>query len=163
LSTPDSTTNLSAYAPIVTWLIVIIGWLVVNNQNNNRESRKELRTRIDCLRNQIEGVEAQAIKYHTSVHDENLGLKIKLSIERIANDVNILGISLSNNFSFLVFQFRKSITLNNFDSHEHTILNADNELIQNIASAIQSLTIEIEKAYGNKYHVPWYKKLRNKD
>jgi len=54
------------WTQIVTWLLVIAGWLLVNHQNNIREKRKEIRTILDKIQSLLDEIEIQAVNYHTA-------------------------------------------------------------------------------------------------
>ena len=54
------------YAPLVTFLLVIIGWIVTNWYAVRRERLKLLREHIAYLQTLLDTLEDDAIKYHTS-------------------------------------------------------------------------------------------------
>ncbi len=161
--TPEIQCNLSSFAPAITWIIVIAGWLVVNSQHNRRETRKEIRSNLDSIISNIEDLENSAISYHTTACNDIDGHKIKVSINHISRNINSLALPLDGNFAYQLAQFRKSITLRNFDSHEHEILPINDEVIDDIGASVQQLIRSLDDAYRDKYQKPWYKKLRCKN
>jgi hypothetical protein len=64
---------------VVTWLTVIIGWMVVADQQNFRELRKDRASRLNDLRDDLLEIEAQAIAFHTA---ESFGGAEALSLRR---------------------------------------------------------------------------------
>ena len=150
------------YTSVVTWLIVIFGWLVVNHQQNQRETRKELRARLDLIEGMVNDTEQSAIRYHTSAHDPGSSRTLKSDIDRLSNLTRAIGNIISCSFSYRIVRFRQSVTLKNFDSSEHQILTIDHEVIDTIAKETQSLINELEEAYSYKYHMPFYKRFCGK-
>ena len=57
---------LAKYTSFFTLVTVIVGWIVVNWQNNNREERKEVRSSLSDVHEEITKLEDIAIEYHTA-------------------------------------------------------------------------------------------------
>lgn len=158
---PSAANSTVMYAPI-TWLIVIVGWMVINDQNNKRETRKEIRARIDIVRKWIESAEIKAIEYHTSENNPPLARSIKSDIARISSTVNSIENILENDLPFLIFRFRSAVTLENFDATEHRVIEIDDDLIDGIAADTFALIDALEVGYSDKYHSHWLKRLKSK-
>lgn len=137
---------------IITWLIVICGWIYVDRRNNNRESRKERRDDICKLKNRIEKIIDNAIQYHTNAsHDQNLSREIKIQIDLLATSIQSLknfGIRLD---SSMVVAFRKAVTYHNFDTHSFTKRPHYDPLILEIQDTGTALATALDVSFINKY------------
>ena len=71
--------DFGAYLPA---LLVVIGWGLVNHQNNKRETRKEARALIDSVKKQATDVARQAVSYHCETKPD-LAYDIKAALEQI--------------------------------------------------------------------------------
>ena len=79
------------WTQIVTWLLIIAGWLLVNHQNNIREKRKEIRTILDKIQSFLDEIEIQAIQYHTNQASSDLAFQLKRSLnQKLRNRLDIL-------------------------------------------------------------------------
>jgi Mg2+ and Co2+ transporter CorA len=143
---------ISAIGQVVTWILVIIGWTVINRQHNVRESRKEMRAQLDILRKSVLQVETRAENYHIAEkHSDEEARKIKVELTRVANIVDRLQLLNQHEQEHRIIKLRKSITLNNFDSHEHKQLSLDSNLIAKINSAVDDLINSLEQSYKQRY------------
>lgn len=119
---------------VLTWFLVIMGWMVVSDQQASRELAKNYYGRLQALRDDLKAIESAAVAFHTSKYD-------KLAMRKIARAISEFGIesshlrkatSLPSNFSFLVARFRKAITSANFDSSSHSPQSLDCALVEDI-------------------------------
>lgn len=55
---------------LVSAVVVVVGWYVINKAQSNRERRKQIREYVSDLRDALEALEALAIGYHTSAREE---------------------------------------------------------------------------------------------
>lgn len=143
---------MSDYLQIVTWLIVIAGWLIVNSQHNKREDRREIYTRLNTLKEHIRSLEANAVAYHTDSGDPELSWKIKSDIQRLWPETEAIRLLDPNIRSGLLGGVRKAITLHNFDSSTHKKLDIDAEQIAAIVSATDKLTVCLDRSYSDRYY-----------
>jgi len=142
------------WSKIVTWVIVIAGWWLVNRQNNIREKRKEIRTLLDKIQSLLDEIESQAIQYHTSQQPSDLAFQLKRSLnQKLHNRLDILKLrSLNvNNCYPLLKQFRQAVTLKNFDTSSFKPQNISDDLIKNIWLAKDKLSHELENSFASKY------------
>ncbi|MES9901581.1 MAG: hypothetical protein ABW168_02730 [Sedimenticola sp.] len=146
----------------VTWLIVIVGWFIVNHQNNNRETRKEILAKLDGTINLINEVEGVAIKFHSGDYDKNISRSILTQIDRISRAIASSHMPMPKNMTYKVVCFRKSITLLNFDESEHVFKALNDPLFDKIAAETQSLVDAIEDAYAYTYHRTVFRKISGK-
>lgn len=136
---------------VITWLIVIGGWLIVNHQNNGRERRKEVRQAIDKLCLKIEEVERTARAFHQSDYNAEVADELKLTINKIIRGIARLEILDLKILSRNAIHLRKSITLNNFDTSNHIPLNGTQQQLADISDAADNLIGAMESAYIKRY------------
>jgi len=142
------------WAQTVTWLLVITGWGLVNRQNNIREKRKELRALLDKIQSFLDELEDQAIKYHTSEQSAELAFHLKRSLnKKFQNKLSILklrNLDIEKCYPHLK-QFRKAVTLENFDTADFKPRSISDDLIKNIWLSKENLSQELEKSFAKKY------------
>src|SRR5689334_20212946 len=113
----------SALTNSITWLLIIAGWLIVNWQSNLRETRKEIRERLDCLRDDTLRLEDLALQHHTVANDPVRRAEIRRMIAAVASSVRMVadaGLRIERR-SQLVQDLRQAITLNNFDEEYESV------------------------------------------
>ena len=135
----------------VTWLIVLIGWFVIDKQNNRREQRKEIRAAIDALGEMLDVLEQDAINFHTSGFDERKGSELRLAIQRLSARVGRLSFSENVNLNTRIIDLRRAITLRNFESTNHNVQQNDSQIILTIAAAKDSLIDELEFLFKERF------------
>jgi len=148
------------YFPITTSIAIVIGWGVISYQNSCLQTRKEIRARIDSIQDRVEQLERRAIKFHTTSYEAYLGQEIRISIQRIANEITLLQIAIPNDFSQEVRMLRQSMTLKNFDQSTHKPLQQNSRVISLIAEACENLTHKIDTAYTSKFHAPLHERIK---
>ncbi len=138
-------------APIITWGMVIAGWLVVNNQNNFREKRKETRAILNQLRSDLDAIEKQAFSYHTAQEALiELGRDIKLSLSRISRDIARHDL-LPSGKRHPIVKLRQAITLKNFDTDCFLTQNTNCELLEEISATKDNLIDALERHFKDQY------------
>lgn len=138
---------------IITWVLVIASWFILNMLANCREKRKELYSLIKDIRQQIDITTDLAEKYHTAeAHSPELSEKIKFMIQEINNWNEILEscklkIDLMNHV-----KFRQAVTGKNFDSNTFATQPHNGKLLYRIQKSSLELKNGIIKAFSKKYH-----------
>lgn len=139
---------LSALPPI----LVILGWIVVNRQNNQRETRKETRSSLQDFYKALDELENAAISFHT--HDQwspekaqTIRTTTERTLRRARMIADTLGITLINECK----EMRQAITLDNFDKSTHQPQQRDSEIILRIEDGRDRLFLELEKAFSAKF------------
>lgn len=75
----------------VTWLTVIVGWMVVADQQNYRELRKDRSSRLNDLRSKLLDVEHQAVDFHTAdAFSESGAFILRRELGSLARELTIL-------------------------------------------------------------------------
>nr|VFK23263.1 MAG: hypothetical protein BECKLFY1418C_GA0070996_11382 [Candidatus Kentron sp. LFY] len=154
-----------------TWIVIVVGWIVVNQQNNARETRKELRARIDLVQTWTFELVDLATGYHTG--ESGIADKysnryqervIKSRLDRVTRTISSLRKSTLGkspyNSPHEAYHFRQAVTLHNFDTSEYKAQPPDSELLDDIAMTAQSLMDSLEEAYSKRYHPAWLRRLR---
>jgi hypothetical protein len=137
------------FGQCITWLIILIGWIVVDKQNNSRELRREIRALIDSLITEVDKLASDAIDFHKKESFDVIEAKqIRLRIQRIANNINRN--SLIDDAQE-VYLFRRSITGNNFDQSSFSQQTDSSIVLKAILEEKDELISSIEDKYCKKY------------
>lgn len=145
-----------------TWAVIIIGWVFVDHLNNQRETRKEIRARVDQIQTWITEIADDATCYHTTARDLSAERKLKSKIARTTKAISSLNLLNDSSLPYLAFQFRNSISLHNFDTPDHKTLSLTHEIIDNIAGTAQDLIDALENTYTKKYHLSTTDMIKSK-
>jgi len=139
---------------IMTWLLIIFGWLIVNHQNNIREKRKEIRGTLDKMQLFLDEIETQAIQYHTNQATNELAFQLKRNLNKKLRDkldiLKIRSLDVKTSYS-LLFKFRQAVTLKNFDTSKYEVQTINDDLIKNILLTKDNLSQEFEKSFAKRY------------
>jgi len=142
---------LGEYHNVITWIVVIAGWFLINNQHNARESRKEVRSDLNGIKDALDSLENLAISYHTEDHDPHLANEIRLKISRISQMIKTARIISNEESNKCIIKLRKAITYDNFDSADHTPKEYGDEIISEISSSIDDIVHKLEKSFRDNY------------
>lgn len=117
---------------IVSAVLVVIGWFVVNKAQSNRERRKQIREHVVDLCDDLAELEALAIGYHTTPREETKEQEIISKLGRLEKACSMLPRFLESQKFFKAVHpmklamdgsrmqvLRKAMTLNHFGD-EHT-------------------------------------------
>lgn len=147
---------MALWAQIVTWVLVITGWLIVNYQNNRRESRKEIRQKLDALKKYSLEIETSAIEHHTTKQEHTRCLAIKRGLARISSDLRILvatGLTVSDPATKMA-RVRQAITYDNFETISYSPVATDSDLVESISLSFDELFDSLELAYSRHFTRP---------
>lgn len=140
-----------AWYYIVTWLLVVAGWLIVNQQNNRREERKEIRSSLTEIHKLIYEIIDSSEKYHCSKrHDPEKSKEIRLQLQRLALKVSHLHF-FSDAVNRSIYEFRSSITIKNFDTKNFSKQAENSEMIISIHSCGEDLIDSLETCFGKLF------------
>ncbi len=147
----DKCTLFRIIAQIIPWILVVFGWLIVNKQNNIREKRKEIRSILNQLLEELDSTEKLAISYHSAEKQLiELGRDIKLSLSRIGKSVNRHDL-LPRGQRYPIAKFRQAITLKNFDTEDFITQKVNSDLINEISATKDDLTDALERQFQDNY------------
>lgn len=145
---------ISAVGQLITWVLVVVSWAVVNRQHNRRETRKELRAQLDQLKESLSSLEQIAEQYHSGAsHDEGTARRIKLLLQRITNGVDQLGLLDDLTRQVKIISLRRAITYRNFDSSAYRPEPLTGELIASINASVDELVSVMETSFRTMFPV----------
>ena len=139
-------------AQIFTWLLVICGWYVVHFFTLKREQRKETRERVNTLLNSLHDIEAKAMSFHESKEFRgDLARDLRTDIQRLFKCLKRPPFSMFKVASHLRKEFRKSITIRNFEPSNFSCQAADSQILRDIVDAVDDIEEQIEKEFERLY------------
>jgi hypothetical protein len=137
---------------IISWTIIFVGWYIINRQNNNRETRKEVRESLLSLYRHLDEIETDAIAYHTGDGDPLLARKIKRDIDQIPGRISLAQRgSMKGRYAHHLIRFRQAITLNNFDTASFVQKEPTDRFFDEIVVSKRSLIHCLDLAYNHAY------------
>lgn len=135
---------------IVTWLLVIAGWMIVNYFADKRETRKEARGAIDNAKKDVIKISALAVEYFTTQKHE-LAQDVKWTLD-------VLGIELARLKKFLdssvverFGEFHDECTGEDFESAQRRIHDHNSMVVRRIHVARNRLLAELERHFVRHY------------
>lgn len=145
----------SDWSQSITWVLVIVGWTIVNRQNNARELRKEQRAAIDAIKKQLAELEAEAERFHCAeVFDRALLRQLQFKIHRVADACTRLQLPDSACTVPPVAALRQAITLKNADPTSFGKQPPTSALLDEIYACADDLTDAIEARFAARYLTP---------
>jgi hypothetical protein len=136
----------------VSWVVIFLGWIVVNYQNNARETRKEIRASLLDLYKQLDTIEDAAFEYHTKAGDPVIARRLRRDIQQIAPRIIMARRGpMKINYSKPLAAFRKSITFENFDSSKFVAKSPQDPFFDDITGCKRDLIGALESAYNRAY------------
>lgn len=146
---------LAKYTSLFTLVTVVLGWIVVNWQNNNREERKEVRSSLSDAVEEIIALEDKAVEYH-SADSRSLEYEREITkrITRLSSRIRHLGIE-SEGLRRLFIRFKQSMTLDNFETSRFSKQNPDSEILEMISMHSEQLQDELEAQFSRLFRGPF--------
>jgi hypothetical protein len=144
---------------IISYLLIIGGWLFVRHDNNLRERRKELRAQLDTASKDVDAI-VELSKAFYSVHGRDNSAALKR--EQILSSLKVLGTRTqvvtqaypSFTVSTQLIGFRKSITgaLTGFDDPDRNSAAEGGQICIDIFRAAALLKVVLELQYQKIFH-----------
>lgn len=146
---------------LITWFLVITGWVVVHYLSAVRDRQKDIRELKLKTVQAIIDAEKLAIDFHTA-GSFDLGKTQQLTsmIQRISTDMTRHPLATFQNYSSMVKEFRQAITLQNFDISRFQRQQASSKIISNINYATEQIIRALETGYDNRYMRAWWQIFR---
>lgn len=135
-------------------LAVIIGWVVVNNQNNKRETRKEGRSACDAAKKYALEISTKGRKYLGGRTDE-LAFEIKSDLDLLEVELSrIPYFAIGENSTLLkkFISFSDSLTGDDFEQKNTQPLNPTDERILKIIRCRNQLMHEVERQFKLQFY-----------
>ena len=140
----------------VSWILVILGWYLVSEDQKKSQKRTETRALYDKAIEICFDVEKAAYEYYTLNNNDPLvarkSVEIKRDISRIAKIVNNKRETVQNpKLNNAIIEFRKIITGGEFDKKGRSPWPCDDVRFELITSATLTLVDEIEEKFYCNY------------
>ena len=145
------------YLPLISPVLVIFGWLIINLQNNHGETRKEVRDNLNTIYSDIEDLLEKSVAFHSDHWNDINAKLITAKIDRIISSINTISTVIGIDSSSECKSLRQSITLNNFDKSTHKRLSGEEEQITEITDATYVILDKLESSFIRKYLSPEHK------
>jgi hypothetical protein len=145
---------LDEYSQLITWILVAIGWYLVNMQNDKREARKELRAKVTELCKLVSDIEADTTVFYARSGDAEQAAADR---GKITHKLSLLGVGTSqiapryHPVIETVVAFRKSITPDEFDEESRPPLKYSHPTLDGVRFAAEQLVSELEAAFSKRY------------
>lgn len=160
-------------APVVGWLIVVVGWLRSRKESNEREDRHELRKTIDSITENITALEDKAYEFYATeispagaeasdeetIKHQNGVIKLQVDILR-QQGVIVSRIQRLRQWNEIfrdqdrLTDFRTALTGGDFETVERRKRRADDPVVQEISWAAKALIDSLEAGYAYIYKPP---------
>lgn len=136
---------------VISWVVAFLGWIVVNQQNNRREERKEIRAALGEIYKVVEELVSSSIAYHKkATHSPDDSKNIRLQVQKVG--FKVLHLHFHNDVvNRAVYELRNAITLRNFDTWKHQAQTDESEIIENIYYHSDVLLNALEDCFGDLY------------
>lgn len=145
------------YPSLISAVMVIAGWIVVNKAQANRERRKQIREYVADLRSDLDDLEKLVIDYHTSAREIANEREIISKLGRFEKAFSSLPRFLSSQSVFKALKqeqlevndenlqkLRKAMTLAHFADEHLGALSAQHERIQGVEFAAEVVQEDLE-------------------
>lgn len=125
----------------VTWLLVVLGWLVISDQNEYRDAAREAHQRLQVLRSTLIEIEKLAIQHHTNGFCDELVRDLLRKLGDFSYEVSQLrnrkyvGIGVTHS----IIDFRTAITGSNMDESSYQRLAVQSSIIDRIEQTRASI------------------------
>lgn len=149
----SSSTSSVWVSQVLTLFFVITGWIVVNRQNNKRETRKEGRSACDACKKYALDITLKGKEYYLS-RDQELAFDIKSELDLLETELGRIpyfGIGDNSSLMKAYIKFSESITADDFEERDAKKLSANDEKIQKIVRSRNELMQEIERQFKMQF------------
>lgn len=164
VTTTTTVDLLRAYAPLISLVGVMAGWVITHKLTTNREIRKALREHITQAQKRVDELEKTAIDYHTRAQpDRLLELSVIDSLTWLEQDFEDLAIMAGCDLTGPVrraaelfakptqslVNLRKTITAAHFQDDWDAPLQAKDLQISDIRNAITQIKLQLRRLHTN--------------
>lgn len=152
-NTEVACTGWFAASQVVTWLLVVGGWIYTNYTNNKRETRKELRGALDKLRSEMDSEVELCHEYYLSspVESTSKASTLLIGFTRISSAIQHMGDKdakmKSPELDRKMFLFMDQLTGGDFQSASRVPVKPDAPRLQAIAAAALDVQNELERLF----------------
>ncbi len=146
--------DLKAFEPVISWVLIIGGWLFARNDNNKRENRHELRGTIDAITVDIHALEQKAHGYYTTDVDPNTpSLQVEIKRDQDALAARIVQLRTKSYYQDIpkISAFQTALTGGDFEQANRQKRPASDRKMMEISLAAKELSDELEAEYRKMY------------
>lgn len=124
-------------AALIAWLLVVVGWAVVNDLTVQRERKKSAEEKINDLRKALDEVEELAVQHHIEEFDEARAKKIAKKVRSVSMECSHLERCniISAGWRTASIAVKRTVTMQNFERKGHRRLPPGDDLIVTLESA----------------------------
>lgn len=145
----------------VTWVLVILGWVVVHYLAVVRERQNDAHKQVQELVTSLYDLEAAAIAFHQNpTFDGSVARSLLSKVDRIARALAQPPLRKLNVPTFSRKTLRQSITLRNFDQSSFQPQAESSSLLAGVSVATQRVIEEVEEALATRFHERWWQVFR---
>jgi hypothetical protein len=151
---------MNSWTEAAPWLVAVVGWFATHLFSEARERRKEVRSQVDKLLQQVADIEETARSFHTaSTFDEKTSTELITELSRIERALDRISKFKIDNFTAVLVHLRRAITLHNFDKSDFASRTYSDQLLLDIGDAIRDFEDELEAQYSLSYpsKFPYFK------
>lgn len=151
----------SLVSQLITWLLIVAGWVIVHYLTLTRERQKEIRDLKSKLVEHIFEIEKRSIAFHQLPnHNPDEARNLVAEIDRVSTAIARQPLSLLGISPKVIRLFRSGVTLKNFDPSSFQSQPATSRLISDISLHTEALTYALEQAYSRRYLTEWWQAFR---
>lgn len=140
---------------LVPSILIVVGWVVVSNEHDKRETRKETRSFLDKTISSVEEIRDLAFSYFTSsceLEAGALGAKIDPLLMRLEKNLQFLNLTGGNNAVVNALQLRQAITSHNaYKTEPRRVLKCTDSALMQMNMHAHELISELEIAYKKQF------------
>lgn len=137
----------SSIVQYVTWILIVVGWVIVNHQNNLRETRKEARAMADNAKKSAIDISLKTVSFLTSQSADG-GVELKSSLELLEIELERFPLFSTGSTLMTCFtEFAEAGTGGDFESNVRTRKEPNSSEVSAVYQTRNSLLAEIERQF----------------
>lgn len=143
----------------ITWLLVIVGWVVVHFLGEARERRKEVRSELDEIFAELREIETDACSLHCADTYSGIeGRHVLVALESVERRILRLRMYDDSEFLRAIVSLRQAISLKNFSISEFVKQDGDSPILAEISWTTEELIDVLDSGYRTRYpeRFPYY-------
>jgi len=143
---------LSSLGSSIPWIVAIVGWGFTHLFSEARERRKEARTQLDKLYDQLYAIEKLAQDFHCAKeYSEGKAGEILAKLQVLERTISRIPILKADDLVRALVHLRRSITLSNFDRSTFAQQPHECDIVQDVFSASQDMEDAVEGQYQARF------------
>lgn len=145
----------------ITWLLVVLGWIVVHFLGEARERKKEVRAELDSIYDAIHDSRRMARNFHCSdTFDGVLARDVLVGLESIERRLLRMRFFDDREIAPGIVRLRQAISLRNFTKSEFSKQDENSEILGDISFYSEELIDELENVFRQHYpdRFPYYRR-----